>query len=141
MKQMFLPGSKHSPQPGPYRALIEQMQAQGAEYPQIGKNPRSPTFPAPPTTWPDSRRRSLADPRRSALGPGELIAAYPSMRNQCAFLTESPRRSCGGAVGDAALVASVMADLETSAFDEKHKALFRFVDKVNHGRRPCRPTI
>ena len=25
-----------------------------------------------------------------------------------------------------------MRDLETSALDEKHKALFRFVDKVNH---------
>jgi len=26
----------------------------------------------------------------------------------------------------------VLRDLETSALDEKHKALFRFVDKVNH---------
>lgn len=25
-----------------------------------------------------------------------------------------------------------MRDLETSALDDKHKALFRFVDKVNH---------
>jgi len=25
-----------------------------------------------------------------------------------------------------------LKDLETSALDEKHKALFRFVDKVNH---------
>ena len=30
------------------------------------------------------------------------------------------------------LVRGVLEDLETSAFDEKHKALFRFVDKVNH---------
>jgi alkylhydroperoxidase family enzyme len=29
-------------------------------------------------------------------------------------------------------VTSVLHDLETSRFDEKHKALFRFVDKVNH---------
>jgi alkylhydroperoxidase family enzyme len=28
-------------------------------------------------------------------------------------------------------VQSVMADVETSALDEQHKALFRFVDKVN----------
>ena len=27
---------------------------------------------------------------------------------------------------------SVMADVETSALDDQHKALFRFVDKVNH---------
>ena len=26
----------------------------------------------------------------------------------------------------------MLQDLETSALDEKHKALFRFVDKVNH---------
>ena len=35
MKPMFLPGVEQNPQPGPYRALIEQMQKQGAEYPQI----------------------------------------------------------------------------------------------------------
>jgi alkylhydroperoxidase family enzyme len=29
----------------------------------------------------------------------------------------------------------VLRDLETSALDEKHKALFRFVDKVNHESR------
>lgn len=27
---------------------------------------------------------------------------------------------------------SVLADLESSALDERHKALFRFVDKINH---------
>lgn len=35
-------------------------------------------------------------------------------------------------MGDDALVQSVLADLESSALDERHKALFRFVDKVNH---------
>jgi hypothetical protein len=35
-------------------------------------------------------------------------------------------------LGDAALVESVLADLESSGLDERHKALFRFVDKVNH---------
>jgi alkylhydroperoxidase family enzyme len=35
-------------------------------------------------------------------------------------------------LGDKELVWSVLRDLETSALDEKHKALFRFVDKVNH---------
>jgi alkylhydroperoxidase family enzyme len=29
-------------------------------------------------------------------------------------------------------VQAVLADLESSALDERHKALFRFVDKVNH---------
>lgn len=35
-------------------------------------------------------------------------------------------------LGDHALVESVLADLESSGLDEQHKALFRFVDKVNH---------
>ena len=30
------------------------------------------------------------------------------------------------------LVRGVLRDLETSSLDEKHKALLRFVDKVNH---------
>jgi alkylhydroperoxidase family enzyme len=34
-------------------------------------------------------------------------------------------------LGDEDLVWGVLRDLETSALDEKHKALFRFVDKVN----------
>jgi len=35
-------------------------------------------------------------------------------------------------LGDEQLVWGVLRDLESSALDEKHKALFRFVDKVNH---------
>ena len=34
-------------------------------------------------------------------------------------------------LADPALVESVLADLESSPLDERHKALFRFVDTVN----------
>ncbi len=34
-------------------------------------------------------------------------------------------------LGDEALVWAVLRDLENSPLDDKHKALFRFVDKVN----------
>jgi alkylhydroperoxidase family enzyme len=34
-------------------------------------------------------------------------------------------------LGDEELVRGVLRDLETSALDERHKALLRFVDKVN----------
>ena len=34
-------------------------------------------------------------------------------------------------LGDEALVRGVLHDLETSALDDRHKALFRFVDRVN----------
>lgn len=30
------------------------------------------------------------------------------------------------------MVTSVLADVEASPFDDRHKALFRFIDKVNH---------
>ena len=35
-------------------------------------------------------------------------------------------------MADHSLVQSVLADLESSALDERHKGLFRFVDKINH---------
>jgi alkylhydroperoxidase family enzyme len=35
-------------------------------------------------------------------------------------------------LGSEELVRGVLHDPETSGLDEKHKALFRFVDKVNH---------
>ena len=35
-------------------------------------------------------------------------------------------------LGDPALVESVLADVESSGLDERHKALFRFIDRVNH---------
>ena len=35
-------------------------------------------------------------------------------------------------MNDDALVWAVLRDLENSPLDEKHKALFRFVNKVNH---------
>jgi len=34
-------------------------------------------------------------------------------------------------LGNEELVRGVLHDLESSAFDEKHKHLFRFVDKIN----------
>ncbi len=34
----------------------------------------------------------------------------------------------------------VLRDLENSALDEKHKALFRFVDKVNHDSSRMQPS-
>ena len=83
MKQMFLPDVEQNPQPGPYRALIEQMQTQGAEYPQIwhlfAYLPRATDHLARFT------QEILRGPAPLSPGIRELIAAYISMRNQCAF--------------------------------------------------------
>jgi hypothetical protein len=83
MEPMFLPGVEQAPQPGPYRALIEQMQNRGAEYPQIWH-----LFAYLPSATGHLARFTqeiLRGP--SSLSPGlrELIAAYTSRRNHCPF--------------------------------------------------------
>ena len=83
MEPMFLPGVEQAPQPGPYRALIEQMQSRGAEYPQIWH-----LFAYLPSATGHLARFTqeiLRGP--SPLSPGlrELIAAYTSRRNHCPF--------------------------------------------------------
>lgn len=42
-------------------------------------------------------------------------------------------------MGDEALVWAVLRDLESSPLDDKHKALLRFVDKVNHDSPRIQP--
>ena len=42
-------------------------------------------------------------------------------------------------LGDEQLVQSVLADVESSGFDEPHKVLFRFIDKVNRASPDIRP--
>ena len=83
MKPMFLPDVERHPQPSPYRTLIEQMQAQAAEYPQIWH-----LFAYLPKATDHLARFTQEILRGPApLSPGlrELIAAYTSKRNQCPF--------------------------------------------------------
>lgn len=83
MEPMFLPDVERNPQPSAYKTLIEQMQQRGAEYPQIwhlfAYLPRATEHLARFT------QEILRGP--SPLSPGlrELIAAYTSARNGCAF--------------------------------------------------------
>ena len=83
MERMFLPEVEKNPQPGPYRDLIEAMQQQGAEYPQIWH-----LFAYLPSAT-DHLARFTQEMMRglSPLSPGlrELIAAYTSRRNDCPF--------------------------------------------------------
>ncbi len=83
MKPMFLPGVERNPQPGPYRSLIEQMQQQSAEYPQIWH--LFAFLPSATVHLARFTQEILRGP--SPLSPGlrELIAAYTSQRNHCPF--------------------------------------------------------
>ena len=83
MKPMFLPGVEQNPQPGPYKALIEQLRSQGAEYPKIWHLfaflPRATDHLARFT------QEILRGPAPLSPGLRELIAAYTSQRNHCPF--------------------------------------------------------
>ena len=83
MKPMFLPDVEQNPQPGPYRALIEQMQKRGAEYPQIWH--LFAYLPGATEHLARFTQEILRGP--SPLSPGirELVAAYTSQRNHCPF--------------------------------------------------------
>ena len=83
MTPMFLPDVEQNPQPGPYRALIEPMQAAGAEYPQIWH-----LFAYLPSATQHLARFTqeiLRGPAPLSPGMRELIAAYVSKRNSAAF--------------------------------------------------------
>lgn len=80
---MFLPGVEQHPQPGPYRDLIEQMRAAGAEYPQIWH-----LFAYLPSATEHLSRFTqeiVRGPSPLSAGLRELIAAYTSQRNHCVF--------------------------------------------------------
>jgi hypothetical protein len=83
MQPMFLPGVEQNPQPGPYRDLIQMMQREGCDYPQIWH-----LFAYLPSAT-DHLARFTQEILRgpSPLSPGmrELIAAYTSQQNDCPF--------------------------------------------------------
>ena len=83
MKPMFLPEVEGNPQPGPYRALIEQMQHDGHEYPQIWH--LFAYLPSATTHLARFTQEILRGPAPISPGIRELIAAYTSQRNHCPF--------------------------------------------------------
>ena len=83
MQPMFVPGVEQNPKPSPYYDLIQQMQRQGAEYPQIWH-----LFAYLPTATDHLARFTqeiLRGPAPLSAGLRELIAAYTSQRNDCPF--------------------------------------------------------
>ena len=80
---MFLPGVEGDPKPSPYRDLILNMQASGAEYPQIWH-----LFAFKPEATSHLARFTqeiMREPGPLTPALRELIAAYTSARNHCPF--------------------------------------------------------
>jgi hypothetical protein len=83
MDPMFRPEVEQNPKEGPYRALIEQMQQQGSEYPQIWH--LFAYLPSATTHLARFTQEILRGPAPLSPGMRELIAAYTSQRNHCPF--------------------------------------------------------
>lgn len=83
MEPMFLPGVEGDAKPGPYRDLIQSMQASGAEYPQIWH--LFAYLPGATQHLAKFTQEILRGPAPLSPGMRELIAAYTSFKNDCPF--------------------------------------------------------
>ncbi len=83
MEPMFLPGVEANPKPSPYKDLIENMRASGAEYPQIWH--MFAYLPGATQHLAKFTQEILRGPGPISPGMRELIAAYTSYRNECPF--------------------------------------------------------
>ena len=125
---LHLPGVEADPKPGVYRDLIDTARAQGAEYSKIWD-----LFAFGQSFTPHLARFSegvIRGPASISPALRELIAAYTSHQNACAFCTQAHAAAAIAHLGDETLVWTALRDLEHSALDEKTKALLRFTGKV-----------
>jgi uncharacterized peroxidase-related enzyme len=127
---MFLPGVEANPQPGPYTDILRTMQQAGKEYPQIWH--LFAFMPQATEHLAKFTQEIMRGPAPISPGLRELIAAYTSYRNDCPFWLKSHAAVAAELLGNEELVWGVLRDVESSALEEKEKALFRFINKVNH---------
>jgi uncharacterized peroxidase-related enzyme len=127
---MFLPGVEANPQPGPYTDILRTMQQAGKEYPQIWH--LFAFMPQATEHLAKFTQEIMRGPAPISPGLRELIAAYTSYRNDCPFWLKSLAAVAAELLGNEELVWGVLRDVESSALEEKEKALFRFINKVNH---------
>jgi uncharacterized peroxidase-related enzyme len=124
----FLPAVEADLKPGTYTNLVEAARRDGREYSKIWD-----LFAFAPETMHHLSHLTQGIMRQPAsITPGmrELIAAYTSYLNECRFCTKAHAAAASELLGDEALVWGALKDLETSALDDRGKALLRFVGKV-----------
>ena len=124
MTSLYLPDVEARPQPGAYQALIAAARSRGAEYSKIWD-----LFAFQQAFTVHLARFShgvLRQPASISPGLRELIAAYTSSLNECAFCREAHAAAAGELLGDHDLVRSVLLDLEAAPIDERTRVLLRF---------------
>lgn len=124
----YLPAVAETPQPGAYRDLIEGARARGAEYSKIWD-----LFAFQHDVMLHLGRFTqgvLREPASITAGFRELIAAYTSFVNECAFCTQAHAAAAAEMLGDEELVWGALRDLETSALEPREKVMLRFVGRI-----------
>jgi uncharacterized peroxidase-related enzyme len=125
---LYLPGVEDNPQPGVYQDLIAAARGRNAEYSKIWD-----LFAFQQTFTIHLARFTQGVLRQPAsISPGlrELVAAYTSYTNECAFCTQAHAAAASELLGNEALVWSALRDLDHAPLEEKEKQLLRFVGKV-----------
>ena len=123
-----MPGVEANPQPGVYQDLIAAARGRNAEYAKIWD-----LFAFQQTFTVHLARFSQGVLRQPAtISPGlrELVAAYTSYQNECAFCTQAHAAAASELLGSEELVWSALRDLEHSPLAQNEKALLRFAGKV-----------
>ncbi len=125
---IFLPGIQNNPQPGRYMDLIQAARNSGHETWNIWY-----LFAFRPEATQHLARFTdevMRGPSPLSLGLRELIAAFTSYINECAFCTKAHVAVAAALLGGEDLVWNVLRDLDNSSLKEDEKVLFRFVRKI-----------
>jgi uncharacterized peroxidase-related enzyme len=127
LKSIYLPGVEAAPRPGVYRDLIAAARSNGTEYGKIWELFAFQDFTVHLARF---TQGVLRQPATISPGLRELIAAYTSYQNECAFCTKAHAAAAGELLGDSELVWQALRDLDHAPIEEKERVLLRFVGKV-----------
>jgi uncharacterized peroxidase-related enzyme len=125
---IFLADVEANPKPGPYADAIAAAKKAGTEYWGIWNILAFHPMASYHLCELSHELMFKEAPISAALR--ELIAAYTSSLNRCDFCMNAHAAVASHLYGDAEMVQSVLRDPESSALDEKDKALLRFVRKL-----------
>jgi uncharacterized peroxidase-related enzyme len=125
---LYLPGVEANPQPGAYATLIANAKSRGDEYSKIWDlfaYQQDVTIHLARFTQGVMRQPASITPALR-----ELIAAYTSYLNECAFCTRAHAAAAAELFGNETFVWMTLRNLEDSPIEERSKTLLRFVAKV-----------
>lgn len=78
----------------------------------------------------DAEERAMRGASEWSFGERQLLAAFVSKLNGCAFWTETYRASASEALADGKLVDQVLDDWRRAPIDDRQRATFAFLEKL-----------